>query len=78
MKKTFNLEEIRQELPAGAINQIAKKVGVSKSTASHIMTGRYYSPRFPEVLEAAAEIIANHKAKERKAMQAINKAMSEA
>lgn len=77
MKSTIDLQAVRSQLPYGAIKTIAKKVGLHQPTVSNIFSGLPHE-KLPDVLKAAADIIAAIKAKERDAMQAISEAMSEA
>lgn len=70
----MDLQEIRKQLPSGAIKEIAKRTNTSTTTACVVLKGKRESPKKPEILQAAAEYLAEHKAKEREAMKALQKA----
>ncbi len=77
MNQQIDLKEVKKQLPHGAIKAIADKTGIYQPAISNVFNGIGKPPkRLPEILEAAAEIIAANKAKERKALEAIQSAMS--
>jgi len=70
MKQRIELQEIRKELPPGAMIEIAEKANVSKSTVSRFLAGKITGFN-PKILNAIAEYLTEYKAKEREAMRAI-------
>ena len=73
----MELQEIKKQLPHGAIKRIAQKVGITQSLASLIVNGRTKSSLAAEVYTEAAKIISEHKAKEKEAKEVLQKALSE-
>ena len=64
----MQLEEIRKELPHGAMKDIAKSVGVSRATVSQFFSGALKPVKAVEILECAANIIRIKKERESKVM----------
>ena len=75
-KESIDLKAIRELLPHGAIVQIAKKAGVLAPTVSRALHGDKRSPKLPDIIKATAEYLAEYKAKEREALEAISEAMN--
>lgn len=75
MKITIELQEIRKELPPGAMIDIAEKANVSKSTVSRYLAGKITGFN-PQILTAIAEYLAEYKAKEREAIRAIHEILN--
>jgi DNA-binding LacI/PurR family transcriptional regulator len=71
----MELSEIRKQLPAGAIKEIAKRAKTSESTVSLIFKGNINSLKKQEVLQIAVEFITEYKSKEKEAKMAIEKAI---
>lgn len=72
-----DLTGIREQLPHGAIVQIAKRAGVLAPTVSRALMGDKRSPKLPEIMKAASEYLSEYKTKEREAVQALNAALSQ-
>ena len=78
MNHKIDLKEVKKQLPHGAFKAISEKTGINQPAISNVFNGiGKPTKRLPEILEAAAEIIAANKAKERKALEAIQSAISE-
>ena len=60
------------KLPRGAISVIANRVNVSTFTVSCVLSGKKKSPRSAEIFNAAAEYVAEFKAKEQEARQKLD------
>jgi len=73
----MTLQEIRKQLPSGAISEIAKRAKISVTTVTLIFQDRTNSLKKQEVLQIAADFLTEHKAKERAAKEALQKALSE-
>ena len=71
----IDLEEIRKQLPHGAIVEIAKKAGVLPQTVSRALRGDKRSPKLPDIIKATAGYLAEKKTKEKEALEAMNQAM---
>ena len=72
----IEIAAIKKELPHGAIKDIAKRTGLSTTTISQIFNGLIKSPKQSEVLKVTAEYLAEFKARELEAMQAINEVLN--
>lgn len=66
----MDLQEIRNQLPHGAIKEIANRVDLTASTITLFFKGKCKTPKAPDILNAAAEILIEFKTKEQ---DAINK-----
>lgn len=75
-KNTIDLTTIRKDLPHGAINEIAKKAGVTNITVSRAFSGDTRSPKLPEVQKAVAEFITEWKKKKKEAERALQTALN--
>ncbi len=75
MNKVLTQTNIREQLPHGAIKEIAKKAKTSYYTANRILKGERRSPKTAEVLQVTANYIIAHKAKEKEAIEAVNSAL---
>ena len=64
----MDLQDIRKQLPSGAIKDIAERAGVSTSTVCAVMKGKRETPKKPKILQTAADYLAEYKEKEREAM----------
>jgi len=71
----FSIQEIKTQLPHGAIKEIAKKSGIGYCTVSKVFNGERKTNKLPEILKATAEYLAEYKAKEKAALQEITEAM---
>lgn len=76
MSNTVDLKEIRKQLPHGSVKIIAEKVGVNIGTVSRALSGDKRSPKLPEIIKATAEYLAEFKAKENAAFDALNKVVN--
>lgn len=72
-----NLKEIRTKLPHGAMQEIAKRVNLSRGTITMVFNGTINSPKINEILKATAEYLAEYKAKEKEAKSLLEAALSE-
>lgn len=73
----MNLQEIRKQLPSGAIKEIARRANTSTTSVSLIFKGKINSLKKQEVLQVTADFMAEYKAKEKEAKDTIQKALSE-
>jgi len=72
----MELQEIKKELPRGAIKKIAKQTNLTVALISKFFNGKIgNSTQKTEILQAAADVLAEYKAKERKANAALQKAL---
>lgn len=69
------MNDIRLELPHGAIKEIAKRVQLSTSTVSRVLNGIIDSPRKGDILKATADYLKDYKRKNKEAAEAINEAL---
>ncbi len=67
----MDLQKIRKELPHGAIQKIAKTVGVSSGTITQYFKGTIKPVKTAEILEEALKIIKKKKERENKVMEEI-------
>ncbi len=67
----------RKKLPAGAINEIASRTGLSQTTVSKVLRGKRGTPKAARVFRAAAEYLTEYKANEAEALQALEVALSD-
>lgn len=74
--KNFATSGVRDQLPHGAIVQIAKRAGVLTQTVSRALKGDTRSPKLPEIIKATAEYLKEYKAKENEANQALDEALN--
>lgn len=75
MNEQIELKSIRKLLPHGTVLKIAEKAGVTAGTVSRALHGDKRSPKLPEIIKATAGFLAEHKARELEAMQALNQAL---
>lgn len=73
----MELGKIRKELPHGAIQDIAKKVGVSAGTVTQFFNGAIKAVKSTEILEEAAKIIKKKKERESKVMEELKELCNE-
>ncbi|MDR0420424.1 MAG: hypothetical protein LBH30_03110 [Prevotellaceae bacterium] len=71
----MDLKELKKQLPSGAIKEIAKRANTSKSTICIVLGGKSDSPKKPEILKATAQYLKEYKTRERKAKEALIKAL---
>lgn len=72
----MNLQEIKKQLPSGAVKAIAERAKVSTSLVSQTFNGRTNSAKKMDVMNAAAEYLNEYKAKERAAADALKEAIA--
>jgi DNA-binding LacI/PurR family transcriptional regulator len=70
------LSGIRNELPHGAIIEIAKRAGVLAPTVSRALMGDNRSPKLPEITKATAEFLKEYREKQNEATKALTEALS--
>lgn len=73
----MTLQEIRKELPHGAIREIAKRAELTDGLISKIFSGKVTSPKESRVLMITAKYLAEYKANEKAATEALQKALTE-
>ena len=71
----MNLQEIKKQLPAGAIKEIAKRTNTSTSTVCYVLKEKINSPKKPAILQATAKYLKEYKAKEKEAKEALQEAI---
>jgi DNA-binding LacI/PurR family transcriptional regulator len=72
----MNFQEIKKQLPHGAIKNIAQRSGLSTTTISHIFNGVIESPKQADVLQATAEFMKEYREKKNAATKALTEALS--
>lgn len=73
----MNLQELKKQLPHGAISLIAKRAGVTITMVSLVLSGKVSKcSKIAEIITEAAKIAEEHKAKMREAEQALQKALN--
>jgi transcriptional regulator with XRE-family HTH domain len=70
------LDGLKKKLPHGAIKAIAQSTGISTTTISQVLNGNITSPKQSEILTAAAEYLTEYRAKEKEAIEALNKVLN--
>jgi predicted transcriptional regulator len=74
----MELQEIKKQLPHGAIREIAKRAKVTEGLISRVFNGKIEkSPHEPEILKVTAEYLTEYKAKEKEAIAAIQAAIAD-
>jgi transcriptional regulator with XRE-family HTH domain len=68
----MKINSLKKSLPHGAVKEIAKKMGLSTYTISRALNGHDKSPRLSDIIKATADYLAEFKAKEVEALQALN------
>jgi hypothetical protein len=72
----MDLQEVKKQLPYGAIIEIAKRTKISQGLVSRIFNGQLAnSPKEPEILHATTEYLAEYIAKKKKANEALNEVL---
>lgn len=74
--KNIDLPAIRKQLPHGSLRIISNKSGVNIATVSRAFGGDKRSMDLPKIIKATAEHLAEIKAEENEAIQAMEKVMS--
>jgi AcrR family transcriptional regulator len=72
----MTLQEIRKNLPTGAIKEIAKRANTSETTVSLLFKGKTNSLRKQEILQITADFLKEYKTREREAKEAISEALN--
>ncbi len=72
----MDLQEIKKQLPSGAIIEIAKRANTAPSTVCQAFKGKVNSAKKIVIMNATAEYLSEFKAQEREAMEALQNAMS--
>lgn len=72
----MEMQEVKKQLPFGAINEIAKRAGVLAPTVSRALNGDTRSPKLPEIMTAIAEYLTEYKAKKQEAQKALKNALN--
>jgi AcrR family transcriptional regulator len=70
--ENINLIEVRKTLPHGAMQEIAKRVRLSRGTITMVFNGKTKSPKINEILKATAEYLAEYKAKQNEVKELLN------
>lgn len=71
----MTLQEIKQQLPTGAIKDIAERTHLSQTTISQVLNGKLETRKKTTILQATADYITEYKAKQREATEALQKAI---
>lgn len=71
----MELQELKKELPNGAIKEIARRAGLSTTTISQALKGKIKTSKSPEIMKATAEYLTEYRTREREAMQALKRAL---
>lgn len=69
-------KEIKEQLPYGAVTDIAKRSGLSRYNITSVLKGNKRSRLYTAVLNATAEYMAEYRAREREALQAVENTLS--
>lgn len=72
----MNLQEIKKQLPSGAVKAIAKRAKVSTSLVSQTFNGKINSAKKMAIMHATAEYLTEYKAKEKEATEALKEAIA--
>ena len=72
----MNLQEIKKQLPSGAVKAIAERAKVSTSLVSLTFNGKTNSVKKTDIMNATAEYLNEYKAKEREASNALKEAIA--
>lgn len=70
------LTGIRNELPHGAVVEIAKRAGVLAPTVSRALMGDTTSRKLPEIIKATAEFLKEYRERKNAASKALEEALS--
>ncbi len=70
LTNTIDLSEIRKQLFAGGIQEIARLAGSSSSAVTQVFQGKYENP---EIMEAIIEVANKHRSRRLKLTEALNK-----
>lgn len=76
METKQDLTGIRNELPHGAVVEIAKRAGVLAPTVSRALMGDTRSPKLPEIIKATAEFLKEYRERKNAATKALTEALS--
>lgn len=76
MIQSFDLTGIKEQLPHGAIAQIARTAGVLAPTVSRALNGDKRSPKLPDIIKATADFLTEYRAKEKAAATALNQLLA--
>ena len=68
--KAIDVLKIKEQLPVGAIQEIAKRTELSRATISLVMSGKARSAHKPEIIKCAVALISEYKEREREAFEA--------
>jgi len=71
----MDILNIRQQLPHGAIKEIAYRTNYSESSISQFFKGKISLSKSSDILNAAADVLEEHKTKEREAIKKLTKAL---
>lgn len=71
----MNLQEIKKQLPAGAVKEIARRANVNPSTVSNAFNNKLNSPKLSTILQVTADYLTEYRTKEMEAMDALQKAL---
>lgn len=76
METKQDLTSVRNELPHGAIVEIANRAGVLPPTVSRALMGDTRSPKLPEITKATAEFLKEYRERKNAATKALTEALS--
>lgn len=77
MESKQGLAGIKEQLPHGAVVEIAKRAGVLAPTMSRALMGDIRSPKLPEMMKATAEYLTEYKIKTKEAAKLLNEAINQ-
>ena len=71
----MNISEVKKQLPHGALKEIAIRTNYSKSSISQFFNGKISLLKSTEIIEVTADILREHKIKEKAAINELTKAL---
>lgn len=71
----MTLQEIKNQLPTGAIKELASRTKLSQTTISQVLNGKLETRKKAKILQATADLITEYRAKEQEATEALQKAI---
>ena len=71
----MDIENIRKQLPHGALTEIAMRTNYSKGTISLFFKGKATPTKSADILKATADILREYKIKEKEAIGQINEVL---
>ncbi len=72
----MKLQELKNQLPNGAIREISRRMKISPATISNVLNEKTGSKKKPEIIKATAEYLKEYKSRENEASEAITEALN--